>query len=205
MGGAADILNMQRTGFRSRMRQIEPLRNLTRDEIMTFAGKKKNEVILEEAKKRRESKKNVDVEEEKIGLVLFSLNDKYFAFHGSDVKAILSYEEITYVPGCRNYILGIISVRGDIESVLNLHIFLDLPETEPTHKSRIVVADGEHFRSGILVDTVEDVFDIPKSGIKPPISTLDTSVKEFVVGEVRYNEKNVTVLDVGKIFAKITA
>jgi purine-binding chemotaxis protein CheW len=170
---------------------------------MTFAGEKKNEVILEKAKKRGDSKKIIDVEEQKISLVIFLLNDIYFAFHGSAVKTILPYEEITYVPGCRNYILGIINVRGDIESVLDLHIFLNLPGAEPTPRSRIVIAAGEHIQSGILVDTVEDVVDVPKSALKPPIATIDMSVKEFVDSDVWYNEKNVAVLDVGKIFAKI--
>lgn len=169
-----------------------------------FIDEKKNQRILEEAKKRREKKKNVDVEEEKIKVVIFSLADKFCAFYGSDVKSILPYEEITYVPGCREFIMGIINVRGDIESVLNIHMFLDLPETEPASDSRLIIAAKENIRSAIFVDTVKDVIDIPKSAIKPPISTLGMAVREFVAGEFDYYGKNVTILDVGKIFGKIT-
>ena len=77
----------------------------------------------------------IRVEEEKIKLVIFSLRGDYYAFYGKQVKEILRFREITYVPGCPDYIMGIINVRGDIESVLNLHLMMGIPETEQTRTS----------------------------------------------------------------------
>ena len=148
-------------------------------------------------------KKIVAADEKRVELVIFSLLEDYYAFIGSDIKEILSVGSIAYVPGSPDFILGIINVRGNIESVFNIHKFFGLPDVEIVRKSRIAIADKDGVRSAILVDSVEDVINVPANSIKPPISTLDKSIQEFVVGETTYNKKNVTVFDVGKIFRKL--
>jgi purine-binding chemotaxis protein CheW len=166
------------------------------------ADKDKSDRILA-AVRERKKEQVVDVDEEKFKLVIFTLRGDHYAFHGNDIKEILTYEEPNYVPGAPDYIYGIINVRGDIESVINIHKFMGMPDTEPTGQSRIAIAAKDDIRSGILVDTVEDVVDVPASSIKPPISTLNESLREFVTGELDYNSRNITLLDVGNIFSRI--
>ncbi len=154
--------------------------------------------------KQTDVKKIVAVDEKKVELVIFSLLEDYYAFIGSDIKEILPVESISYVPGSPDFILGIINVRGDIESVFDIHKFLGLPDVKIVRNSRIAIADKDGVRSAILVDSVEDVINVPANSIKPPISTLDKFIQEFVLGETTYNKKNVTVFDIGKIFGKLT-
>lgn len=165
--------------------------------------KKKSDVILEELKKRRERGKTVEFEEEVVKLMVFSIRGDYYAFYGDDVKEILPLVNIYYVPGTPDYILGVINVRGDIESVVDINKFLAVPESKTTQYSRIAIAAKNNTRSGILVDSVEDVLDIPASSINPPISTLNESSREIVLGETTYRNRNVTLLDLGAIFRKI--
>lgn len=165
--------------------------------------RKKSDRILAEVKKRTGKEKIVDVDEEKVKLVIFSLLDDYYAFDSLDVKEVLPVGKITYVPGSPDYIIGIINVRGDIESVLNIHKFLEIPEGKTNKNNRIAIAVKGDVRSGILLDSVLDVVDVLKSSIKPPISTLNKSIRDFVVGETTYNNKNTTLLDVGKMFGRI--
>ncbi|MGR3219893.1 MAG: chemotaxis protein CheW [Candidatus Anammoxibacter sp.] len=170
-----------------------------------MGNKSKSDLILDEVKRRKSKGKIVDVEEEKVKLVIFTLIDDFYAFYGDGVKEILIAGKITYVPGSSDFIHGIINVRGDIESVLNIHKLIGLSDGEITSNSRIAIAEKDEIRSGILVDSVNDVVDLPKSSIKPPISTLSDSVKEFVIGETTYNKQNITILDIGKMFEKIRA
>ncbi len=168
------------------------------------AERTKSDRILEQLRKRSVREKVVDVEEEKVKLVIFSLADDYYAFYGGDVKEILLPPgDISYVPGAPDFVLGVINVRGDIESVVAINTFLSLPESKKTSQSRIAIAVKGGVRSGIMVDSIEDVLDVPVSGIKPPLSTLDAFKKECVTGEFIFNGKNVTVLDAGKIFGKL--
>ena len=164
----------------------------------------KSSRILAEVKKRREDSRIIEVEEEKAELVIFRLGEDYYAFFGKDVKEILPYEPVTFVPGCPEYIIGIINVRGDIESVIDIHLLMGLSATGVTKKSRIIIGSKESVRSGILVDSVEDVISVPVSSLKRPISTMDKAVKDFSLGgETIYENRYVTILDMGKLFGKI--
>jgi purine-binding chemotaxis protein CheW len=165
----------------------------------------KSDLILEELRKRKARKAVVDVEEKKMKVVIFSLNGEFFAFSGENVKEILPLASIFPVPGTPDYIPGVINNRGEIDSVVTINGFLGLPASVRTQSCRIAVAEKGGVRSGILVDSVSDVTDIPVSTVKPPISTLAKSQKEFVAGEFRYQDKNIILLDIGTIFAKIAS
>ena len=174
-------------------------------ELIGMTNQKSNhECMLAEAGRRREEARIVEVEEARVKLVIFLLCSEYYAFSGKDIREILRFEKITYVPGSSQVILGIINVRGDIESVLNIHWLLGLPDLEPTARSRIVIATNGEIRSGILVDSVEDVTDIPVGSIQPPLATMEKSIKEFVVGVTDYRGRNVTVLGLENILDKLT-
>lgn len=166
--------------------------------------KKKNDHILFEMKKRKCKEKNVDVGEEKVKLVIFSLLEDYYAIDGAYIKDILPVGKITFVPGSSDYILGIINMRGDIESVLDINKIMGLPERQTDKNSRIAIAEKEGIRSGILVDSVLDVIDVHKSSIKTPVATPSKSLQEFVVGYTTYNNKSAYLIDVGRIFGKIS-
>ena len=137
-------------------------------------------------------------------LVVFKLSGDYYAFESVNVKEILPYSYTTPIPGCPETIKGVLNVRGDIESVLNLHRLLGLDECEPTSQSRIILAHSETIRSGIFVDSVEDVIRIDKELIKPPISTLTPTIKSFAAGgETFYHGNYVILLEIKKLFQAI--
>jgi len=163
-----------------------------------------SDLILEKIGRRKERESAVDVEGETIKVVIFSLHGDLFAFSGESVKELMPPLAVYPVPGAPDFIPGVINIRGQIESVLNINRFLGLPDGQNAGKSRIAVAEKDGIRSGILIDSVEDVADIPAPSIKPPLGTLSPSIKEFVSGEFFFRDKLVILLDVGRIFRKIT-
>jgi len=165
----------------------------------------KSKLILDELKRRRTREKIVDVDEETIKVVIFSLLDETYAFNGPEVKEILPLLPVYYVPGSPDFIPGVINIRGDIESVININRFLGLPDSKPSPKSRIALVDKNGVRSGIILDSVEEVIDIPASLVKPPLSTLNKAVRDYVAGEFMYQDRNVTILDIGKIFGRLAS
>jgi purine-binding chemotaxis protein CheW len=163
----------------------------------------KSKLILDELRRRGTREKIVDVEEETIKVVIFSLLNETYAFNGPEVKEILPLLPVYYVPGSPDFIPGVINVRGDIESVININRLLGLPDSKPSPKSRIAIVDIGGLRSGIIVDVVEEVIDIPASFVKPPLSTLNKTVREYVAGELMFQDRTVTILDMGKIFGRL--
>ncbi len=163
----------------------------------------KSKLILEELRSRGKREKILDVEEDTIKVVIFSLLDGLYAFNGPEVKEILPLLPLYYVPGSPDFIPGVINIRGDIESVININSLLGLPDSKPSPKSRIAILEMGSVRSGIIVDSVEDVIDIPESFVKPPLTTLSSKVREYVAGELMYQDRNVTLLDMRRIFGRL--
>jgi len=161
--------------------------------------------IQKRIRERMNQEKIIEIEEEGIQMVVVSLSDQLYAFLGSSVKAIAAAEEITPVPGTPDHILGVVYFQGSIESVLDLKRVLDLENTKTTNDSRIIVVEAMGVKSGILVDTVEDVFDLPKAGILPPLTTMDQIKREYVSGEADYKGRNMVVLDLARIFQGVLA
>jgi purine-binding chemotaxis protein CheW len=166
--------------------------------------KSKSDFVLEEAKLRREKDRIINIEEERVKVVIFTLSGGDYAFYGDEVKEILSHANIFYVPGTPGFIHGVINVRGEIESVINLAAFLGLPDSVKAVNSRILIAAGDEIRSGVLVESVEDVLDIPVNSVKPPLPTLGQSIKVFIAGEFIHSNKTVTLLSVRRIFEKMS-
>jgi len=165
----------------------------------------KSDIILEELRRRTYKDRVVDVEEKTLKIVIFSLAAERFALYGADVKEIIPLVEIYYVPGTPQYIAGIINLRGDIESVITINHFIGLADSELTGQSRIIIAQKDGVRSGMLADSVEDVLDLPVSAIRPPLSTHSAGLKEFVAGEVLLAGRSILLLDLGRIFSKMAA
>jgi len=168
-------------------------------------AEKKSARILAQARKRRDEELASQGDEERVQLVVFTLLDDYYACPGTEIREILHPTKIASVPGTPDIILGIINVKGDIESVLSAHKLLGLQDQQPTPRSRIMIAESHGVRSGILVDSVTDVAEFPASSIHPPISTLDSSIKDLVTGEMSYEQRTVTLLSVAKILGKLVA
>lgn len=163
----------------------------------------KSEQILDELKRRHRAREVVDVEEERVKVVIFVCGENRYAFYGADIREILPSCDISWVPGLPDYLPGLINVRGDIESVIDIRNFLG--EEKVNHgKSLIAMAVQGEFHSGIMIDSIEDVVDIPLSTIHPPLSTLNGAAGDLVIGEIEYGGEMVTLLDIEKLAAKIS-
>ena len=154
------------------------------------------------AKRQTAHKEIVNVDEPVIKLVIFALGDDWFAFHGERIREILTKATIFFVPGCPGSLEGVINVRGDIESVIRLNELLQASLPEPGTTSAILLGSGSAMNSGIRVDRVVDVIDIPQSFIQPPPVNLPDQLRPFVSGLLRFKERPVSVLDLEQIFSQ---
>lgn len=151
---------------------------------------------------RREARQDiVNVDEPAVKLVIFALGDQYFAFHGERIREILAQADVFFVPGSPASLEGVINVRGDIESVIRPHEMLHLPESTASRTSSILLGRGGGMSSGIRVDRMVDVVDLPQSSIQPPPATLPEHMRALVLGVLKFQEQPVAVLDLDKMFS----
>ena len=167
--------------------------------------------LLDLASLRRQEKQVVDVGVEQTLLVVFSLHppagspqtdSDLFSLPASAVESIVPVEQITYLPGTPPWILGVVNVRGEIESVLDLKVVLGLGEAEITTNSRLLICQDEDLRSGILVDRVVDIIHISSSAISPPPTPIEGGKGVYVEGETDYDDQPLVILGLSQIFRR---
>lgn len=102
-------------------------------------------------------KKKVD----NIQVVEFLLGKEHFAIDLFDVKEVVEYTRITHLPERSSYIKGIIDLRGEITTIIDLKQQLNIQDDAQVseERSRIIILDSKITKSkmGIMVDEVRSV------------------------------------------------
>ena len=94
-----------------------------------------------------------------IQVVEFVLGDGHFAIDLYDVREVVEFTSITRLPNAARHIRGIIDLRGEITTIVDLKEALCIPVTTEIEGGRIIVLDEAMTRSriGVLVDDVTSV------------------------------------------------
>ncbi|MEQ1439308.1 chemotaxis protein CheW [Fontimonas sp. SYSU GA230001] len=98
--------------------------------------------------------------------VCFEVGDQVYGLPILAVQEVLRDVEIEPVPGATQHVLGVLNLRGNVVTVLDLRVRLGLPSAPADADTRIVIVehDGESF--GLRVDRVADVRKIIDGAIK---------------------------------------
>jgi len=113
------------------------------------------------------------------------------------VREINRHFELTPVPHAPACVRGVINLRGDVVTVVDLATILGLGQTEITKHARnvIVQSRGEHI--GLLVDRVADTIRVPADAVEPPPANLHGADASLFTGVYRLEQDLVVLLDVG--------
>jgi purine-binding chemotaxis protein CheW len=105
----------------------------------------------------------------RVEYLAFVLAGETYAVQIAHIAEILLLPPITEVPRAPATILGVISVRGKLVTVVSLRRRLSLPESVPDRKSRVLLADlGKGEQLGLLVDEVQQVWRLAADEIEAP-------------------------------------
>ena len=96
------------------------------------------------------------------------------------------------------FILGIINLRGEIHTVVDLKKFFDLPELGITELSKVVMIEWEGIRLGIFADAIRDVRMISPDDLHPSLPTLTGIRAQYLQG---VTSDRLIVLDPGKLLS----
>lgn len=116
----------------------------------------------------------------------------------ASVREILKVSPVTYVPRAARSVLGILSVRGRITTVIDLRIRLGMPTTEDTRASRILLVDGGEETIGVRVDAVHNVIRLRESEVEPA-AVVGAELPEHVLGIGRPHREKVAKTDEGRV------
>lgn len=89
--------------------------------------------------------------------VEFGIENEQYAIRIQDIHEIIKIQNITPIPNMKNFVKGVINLRGTIVPVISLRCLFDMAEAEVTKSSRIVVVHHHEEAIGIMVDYVNKV------------------------------------------------
>ena len=105
---------------------------------------------------------------------------------------------MTPVPLASPVVRGLINLRGQIVTAMDLRRRLDLPErAAETKPMNVVVRTGEGAVS-LLVDEIGDVVEIADDIFERPPETMTGVARELVLGVYKMKERLLLILDTDK-------
>lgn len=114
------------------------------------------------------------------------------------VREIIGIMDITKVPQTPDFVQGVINLRGKVIPVIDLRSKFELERVEYDEQTCIIVVDVG-VMMGIIVDTVQEVHDVPTANIEPPPAlgaSVDTS---FILGMGKVKDDVKMLLDIDKV------
>ncbi len=138
-------------------------------------------------------------EETYFQIVVIALNGELYGIKILAVREILKFVNITWLPCTPDYITGVISVRGDIQSVVDLKYFLQIGQSSIIGQNRIILAESGELVTGLLVDEMVDILNIPESALLPITETHMKIAYNYIEGKISWNEKMITLLNIDEI------
>jgi purine-binding chemotaxis protein CheW len=107
-----------------------------------------------------------------LDVVEFVLASERYGVESAFVREIYPLKDYTPLPCTPSFVLGVINVRGQILSVINVKKFFDLPEKGLTDLNKVVILETRRMELGVLADAVLGVRSVTLGDLQPSLPTL---------------------------------
>jgi purine-binding chemotaxis protein CheW len=131
-----------------------------------------------------------------IEVIEFLLAHERYAVESEYVREVYPLEDITPLPCIPAFVLGIVNVRGEILSVIDIKKFFDLPEKGLTDLNKVIVLESRDMVFGIVADAISGVRRILRADIQSSLPTLTGVREDYLLG---VTAERVVVLDAEKL------
>lgn len=128
----------------------------------------------------------------------FSLGQEEYGLPLLTVKEVIAVPEVTPVPFSPPHFLGIINLRGQIISVMDLRRKFNLEGSKVGEETALIILDLENVLLGIVVDSVNEVVGLSPEEVSEPPEMLDVRSGAFLTGVARKNSRLILLLEIAK-------
>lgn len=118
--------------------------------------------------------------EKQLELISFEIGGQEFCIDIRSVREIRGWTPTTQMPHTPGYMLGVINLRGAVMPVIDLRCRLGLGVTEISTRHVIVVIQHGAQLAGVLVDGVQETFQVDASVLQEPPQIETTTPDLFV-------------------------
>ncbi len=128
----------------------------------------------------------------------FFLDGLYFGIDVQKVQEVIRYQEMTRVPLAPRVVRGLINLRGQIVTAIDLRRRLQLADRPGGRLPMNVVVRSAEGAMSLLVDEIGDVVEAPEDTFERPPETLDGVAREVIRGAYKLKDRLLLLLDTEK-------
>lgn len=125
-------------------------------------------------------------------ILKFTLANEIYAFETKYIKEVLELKELVPLPLTPNFVKGIICLRGEIISVLDIKTFFNLQFQGITDLNRVIILRLNEMAFGILADKILNVENIFSSHLHKSLLSSNSILGDYILG---VTSDRLTVLD----------
>lgn len=128
-------------------------------------------------------------------LSTFFVADLFFGVDVLRVQEVLRFQQMTHVPQAPEVIEGLINLRGQIVTAIDLRRRLGLPARNAGQMPTNLVIRSDDGAVSLLVDEIGDVLDVDAATYERPPENLDPAAREMIRGVYKLKDRLLLVLD----------
>ncbi|USK71663.1 chemotaxis protein CheW [Peribacillus asahii] len=136
--------------------------------------------------------------EQEMKIIVFQIKDKEYALPVERVRGIEKLLHITRVPKTLPFIKGVINLRGVITPIIDLRIRFGFDEVVYNESTRIIIVVIEGMEVGLIVDSANDVMDIPVASIEPQPEVVGHRIDEYISGVAKIDKRLLILVNLEK-------
>ncbi|MDI9645663.1 MAG: chemotaxis protein CheW [Archaeoglobales archaeon] len=135
-------------------------------------------------------------------VIVFRLGDERYGVEISQVREIIRPTQITRIPNAPNFVEGVINLRGQITTIVNLRKRFGMEAKPIDNDTRIIVVEHDNAVIGMMVDSVNEVKYLSEKEIEslPSIITSRSEAK-FLKGIGKLPDGLMILIDLNKVLS----
>lgn len=137
--------------------------------------------------------------EDIIELATFYVGDALCGMDILNVQEINKLMDMTYVPQAPEYVNGILNLRGQIVTIINLGKKLGLTSTKMGDECRNIIVNSKDEYIGLLVDKISDVIRAEKTKLEPPPANIGGVHGKYFESVFKTEQSLIGVIDLEEV------
>lgn len=131
----------------------------------------------------------------------FFLADEDYGIAIQHVIEIIGIQKITEVPDMPNFVKGVINLRGKVIPVMDVRARFRMPSQAYDERTCIVVVNVDDQSTGLIVDRVCEVADIPAENVEPAPGSGKGAASSYIMGLGKVGDRVKILLDARRLLA----
>ncbi len=126
----------------------------------------------------------------------FNIEKEEYGIEIEYVNEVIVMQKITKMPNMPEFFKGVINLRDKVIPVMDVRMLFKMATRDYDERTCILIVNANDTVSGLIVDEVSDVVNIPEDNIDPPPKVSDKPGSRFVKGMAKVGNEVKILLDI---------